>query len=74
MYEIQMPANPTAWLRDNARHGATLITKAGTTRAYLGVKVTYTDPDRGTEQRPLFAPIGGIRKAFTDTSTKPQLD
>jgi hypothetical protein len=49
-------------------------TRNGVTLHLLGTKVTYTDPDRGTEQYPLFAPQGSLGKAYADTSTKPQID
>ena len=68
------PANATAWLRDNARKGGMKYTRYGMTLFVTGAKTTYTDPDRGTEQSPLFAPQGSLGKVYTDTSTKPQLD
>lgn len=68
------PANATAWLRDNARNGAMRYTRNGVTLFVTGAKTTYTDPDRKTEQSPLFAPQGSLGKAYADTSTKPQLD
>jgi hypothetical protein len=49
-------------------------TRNGVTLYLLGTKVTYGDPDKGTEQWPLFAPQGSLGKAYTDTSTKPQID
>lgn len=76
MNQVQMPDNQTAWLRDNARKGAIIITdKYGIRRAFLGAKVTYTDPDTGKEQHPLFAPTDTfLGKRYTDTSAKAQLD
>lgn len=68
------PANATAWLRDNARKGAMRYTRNGVTLYLLGTKVTYGDPDKGSVAYPLFAPEGDLRKAYTDTSTKPQID
>jgi hypothetical protein len=68
------PANATAWLRDNARKGGMKYTRYGMTLFVTGAKTTYTDPDRGTEQSPLFAPTHTLGKVYTDTSTKPQLD
>ena len=68
------PANPTAWLRDNARKGAMRYTRNGVTLFVLGAKVTYGDPDKGTQQHPLFAPQGSLGKRYADTSAKPQLD
>jgi len=68
------PANATAWLRDNARKGAMKYTINGLTVFVTGAKVTYGDPDKGTEQWPLFAPTHALGKAYTDTSTKPQID
>ena len=68
------PANPTAWLRDNARKGAMRYTRNGVTLFVLGTKVTYGDPDKGSVQYPLFAPEGDLNNRYTDTSTKSQLD
>lgn len=72
---VAMPANPTAWLRDNARKGAMLYTRDGVTVALINTKTTYTDPDTGKEQHPLFAPTAtSLDKRYADTSAKPQLD
>lgn len=49
-------------------------TRNGVTLYLLGTKVTYGDPDKGSVAYPLFAPEGDLRKAYTDTSTKPQID
>lgn len=67
------PQNDTAWLRDNARRGAAIVTRNGVrTRQFL--PVTYTDPDTGKQVHPLFASQGSLGSRYTDTSTKPQLD
>lgn len=72
---VAMPANPTAWLRDNARKGAMLYTRDGVTVALVNTKTTYGDPDKGTQQHPLYAPKGDrLGKRYADTSAKPQLD
>jgi hypothetical protein len=71
---VATPANPTAWLRDNARQGAMRYTRDGVTVYVVGTKTTYGDPDKGTEQHPLFAPQGALVRRYTDTSAKPQLD
>ncbi len=71
---VATPANPTAWLRDNARQGAMRYTRDGVTVYVIGTKVTYGDPDKGSVVYPLFAPEGGLVKRYTDTSTKGQLD
>jgi len=71
---VAMPANPTAWLRDNARKGAMLYTRDGLTVAVIGTKTTYGDADKGTEQHPLHAPQGAMGRRYADTSTKSQLD
>lgn len=70
----EMPEqNETAWLRDNARHGAAIVTRNGVrTRAYL--PVTYTDPDTGKQAHPLFPARERGGKRYTDNSTKPQID
>ena len=68
------PANPTAWLRDNARNGAMRYTRNGVTLFVLGTKVTYGDPDKGSVAYPLFAPTGELGKRYADTSAKPQID
>lgn len=44
----------TAWLRDNARHGATLVTRNGVTVAEIGHAVRMKDSD-GRMTRPYFA-------------------
>jgi len=72
---VAMPANPTAWLRDNARKGAMLYTRDGVTVALVKTQTTYGDPDKGTQQHPLFAPKADrLGKRYTDTSAKAQLD
>ena len=68
------PANPTAWLRDNARKGAMRYTKDGSVGFVTGAKITFGDPDKGSVQYPLFAPEGDLNNRHTDTSTKRQLD
>jgi len=49
-------------------------TRNGVTLFVLGTKVTYGDPDKGTEQHPLFAPTGSLNRRYADTSTKAQID
>ena len=62
--QVEMPENETAWLRDNARNGATIITQNGVRNAYLGVPVTYGDPDKGWAQYPLFAPTDTPQRKY----------
>jgi hypothetical protein len=67
------PQNDTAWLRDNARYGAAIVTRNGVrTRQFL--PVTYTDPDTGKQAYPLFPARERGGKRYADTSAKPQLD
>lgn len=65
--------NETKWLRDNARYGAAIVTRNGV-RTYEFLPITYTDPDKGSQQYPLFPPRNRGGKRYTDTSAKPQLD
>jgi hypothetical protein len=71
---VATPANPTAWLRDNARKGAMRYTRDGETVYILGAKTTYGDPDKGTEQHPLFAPKGAGTRVYFQTPVVPLLD
>lgn len=71
---VAMPANPTAWLRDNARKGAMLYTRDGVTVAIIGAKTTYGDPDKGTEQHPLYAPKADGKRVYMPRPVMPMLD
>lgn len=73
--QVPMPANETAWLRDNARLGAVILTLNGERNAYLGERIAYGDPDKPTSLvYPLFPSREQGGKRYTDTSRKPMLD
>jgi len=71
---VPMPANETAWLRDNAEKGAVIITRNGERNAYLGHALVINDPITGRTQRPLFAKTGEPRRVYTPRPTQPMLD
>ncbi len=71
---VAMPANPTAWLIANARKGAMLYTRDGQTVALVNTKTTYGDPDKGTEQHPLYAPKGEGKRVYMARPKMPMLD
>lgn len=50
-YRVALPENETRWLRQNARHGATIITDAnGIRTAYVGLPTKWSDRDGHYEQ------------------------
>jgi hypothetical protein len=50
-YRVAMPENETRWLRQNARHGATIVTDAnGIRTAYVGLPTKWSDRDGHYEQ------------------------
>jgi hypothetical protein len=49
-------------------------TRDGETVYILGAKTTYGDPDKGTEQHPLFAPKGAGTRVYFQTPVVPLLD
>ena len=51
---VGTPDNATAWLRDNARHGAMKYTRNGDTFYVTGAPVVYVDAD-GRRNFPTFA-------------------
>ena len=51
-----------------------LYTREGVTVAIIGAKVTYGDPDKGTQQYPLFAPKGEGKRVYMARPKMPMLD
>jgi hypothetical protein len=49
-YRVAMPANETQWLRQNAKHGATIVTVNGIRTAYIGLPTKWSDRDGHYEQ------------------------
>lgn len=73
---IPQPTNRTAYLRDNARHGATLVTRNGVSIVETGHAVAMRDAD-GRVTSPLFQSTADTlanRSGVTDTSTKGQIE
>jgi len=71
--QVEMPANETAWLRENARKGAVIITRNGERNAYTGHALTLTD-SRGTTLRPVFESRDTPKRSHTPRPTRPMLD
>lgn len=71
--QVEMPANETAWLRENARKGAVIITRNGERNAYTGHALTLTDSGRRTLS-PVFESRGTPRRGYTPRPTQPMLD
>lgn len=71
--QVEMPANETAWLIDNARKGAVIITKNGERNAFIGHALTLNDPVFGRTSRPVFAD-DKQRKTYEPRPTRPMLD
>ena len=71
--QVDMPANETAWLRENARKGAVIITRNGERNAYTGHALTLTD-SRGTTLRPVFESRDTPKRSHTPRPTRPMLD
>lgn len=68
------PTNVTAYLRDNARYGATLVTRNGVSIVETGHAVKMTDAD-GRVTAPLFAPTADtLARKFRASVEMPQLD
>lgn len=71
--QVDMPANEMAWLRENARKGAVIITRNGERNAYTGHALTLTD-STGTTLPPVFESQGTPRRVYTPRPTQPMLD
>lgn len=68
------PTNVTAYLRDNARHGATLVTRNGVSVVETGHAVKMTDAD-GRITAPLFAPTADtLARQYVASVEMGQLD
>lgn len=68
------PTNRTAYLRDNARYGATLVTRNGVSIVETGHAVKMTDAD-GRITAPLFAPTADtLARKFRASVEMGQLD
>ena len=64
---VGTPDNVTAWMRDNARHGAMRYTRNGDTFYVLGAPVVLEERDNATSVRhyfPLFAPTASTSRVY----------
>jgi len=71
--QVEMPTNETAWLIDNARKGAVIITKNDERKAFIGHALTLNDPVLGRTPLPVFAD-DKQRKTYEPRPTRPMLD
>ena len=70
--QVEMPANETAWLIDNAHKGAVIITKNGERNAFIGHALTLNDPVFGRTLAPVFSK--NQKRTYEARPTRPMLD